>query len=88
MPTKPRGFYTLEQRDALITEMHDNQLILIEKLDNFLEIHEKCQVATCKRFEKGEEDFGAFRRDYVKSVIGMGVAIIGALITGLFAIIR
>ena len=88
MPTKPRGYYTLEQRDSLITEMHDNQLILIGKLDNFLEIHEKCQATTCKRFDKDEEEFGTFRRDAVKSVIGLGVSVIASLVAGIIAMIR
>ena len=93
MATKPRGYFTMEQRDSVLAEIidnqaitHENQALMLQKLDLFLIQHEKCQRDTCERFEKGEDDFDAFKRDTVKGAIGLSTAIVVALI-GVIAVL-
>ena len=93
MPTKPRGFYTLEQRDALITEMYDKQsemhdhvLQLSTEFKGFLETHEKCQRSQCKAIEDNDRDLRDFKRDVIKISIGFGSAIVIALV-GVIAVL-
>ncbi len=90
MATKPRGFFTLEQRDNMLTEMYDRQQeiqteqrLLLQKVDTFIETQGWANIELKKCFKDDQIDLGEFKRDVVKGA----VAVVGALATLIIAVI-
>jgi hypothetical protein len=89
MPTKPRGYYSMQERDEVITntaadvtEMHEVVIRLDQKFTDFLQTHKECQKSQCAQIAETERKLENFKRDNVKIFLGIAGSMI-LLLAGL-----
>ncbi len=67
------------EMDDKVTEMHEGQVLLVQRVDAFLQVHEKCQALTCKRLDGQDKKLDQVKRDGAAALVAVVIALIGVI---------
>lgn len=75
MVSKPRGFFTLEQRDNLLIEVHDTLIKIEEQMKSLTEKNVVC----VQRIDQQDSRLDKFKNNIAAAGVAVGIALIGVI---------